>query len=256
MHELDARGHVEELRRRLLRSVAAAGIATVLLLTIHVEPYDAGWGTIYYPVPNPLDSAAAQITQVIGASLVPDGVQLIQTAPGQAFFAQVHVAALAGVAVAVPVISRELAAFVGPALSGAERGAARRIAAPAAGLFVGGCALAYLAVIPFMLEFLYRYGESAGLVTFLGITDFVAFVVQFMLAFGISFQLPVAMYAASASGLAGPGFWRRNFRYAAVIMVVFGAAITPDGSGVTMWFITGPMIALYAAGMLAAGRKS
>jgi len=106
-----------------------------------------------------------------------------------------------------------------------------------------------------MLEFLYRYGESAGLVTFLNIMDFVTFVLQFLLAFGISFQLPLIMYAVGQSGLVDAKFWRSNIRYAIIIIVIFGAVITPDGSGVTMWFIAGPMIALYLAGMVIVERK-
>ncbi len=93
------------------------------------------------------------------------------------------------------------------------------------------------------------------MVTFLNIIDFVAFVLQFLLAFGLSFQLPLIMHAATASGATDAKFWRKNIRYAIVIIVIFGAIITPDGSGVTMWFISGPMIALYVAGMIFVERK-
>lgn len=256
MSELEIGEHLEELRRRLLRIVVVVVAITALLLAMHAERYEAGALVLYYPVPDPLNNIAAQITVHMGQTLVPDDVQLIQTAPGQAFFAQLHVAALVGVVAAMPVIARELAGFIGPALKKSESGAGRKVALPATALFAGGCAMAYFLVIPYMLEFLYRYGESAGLVTFLSITDFVGFVLQFLLAFGISFQLPLAMYAASASGVVDAGFWRRNLRYALVVMVIFGAIITPDGSGVTMWFIAGPMMALYAAGMILIERKS
>jgi sec-independent protein translocase protein TatC len=50
-------------------------------------------------------------------------------------------------------------------------------------------------------------------------------------------------------------FWKKNFRYAIIILVVFGAIITPDGSGVTMWFIAGPMIALYLLGIVFIQRR-
>ena len=50
-------------------------------------------------------------------------------------------------------------------------------------------------------------------------------------------------------------YWRKNIRYAIVILVIFGAVVTPDGSGVTMWFIAGPMMALYLAGMVIVERK-
>jgi len=104
-------------------------------------------------------------------------------------------------------------------------------------------------VIPFTLEFLYKYGESIGVETFLNINDFITFVLQFLIGFGISFELPLIMYIISLSGIIDIEFWRKNFRYSIIIIVVFGAIITPDGSGVTMWLIAGPMILLYIIGI-------
>lgn len=243
--------HAEELRKRSVRAVLAVAIITVFVLTFHIEPYQLDGGlTVYYPTPQPLDNMAAQITGHLRDALVPDSVQLIQTAPGEAFFAQIYIAALVGVAAAMPIIVREVAAFIGPALAENEIHVGRAISLPAIGLFAAGCIFSYQLVVPYMLDFLYRYGESAGLVTFLNVMDFVTFVLQFLIAFGVSFQLPLGMYAVTMSGMVSPDFWKRNARYAVVAIVVFGAAITPDGSGVTMWFIAAPMIALYVAGML------
>ena len=247
--------HFEELRKRLLRIVLVIGIITVFILTFHIEPIQLGQITLYYPTPEPLNNIAAQITNHMKVNLVPQDVQLIQTAPGQAFFAQVYIAALVGIVVGMPVIIRELVGFIKPALKENEINVSRSISFPALGLFVAGCVFSYNLVIPYILEFLYRYGESAGLVTFLNVIEFVTFVLQFLLAFGFSFQLPLVMYAVSVSGMVDSDFWRKNIRYAIVIIVIFGAVITPDGSGVTMWFIVGPMIALYAAGMAIIERK-
>ena len=247
--------HLEELRKRLLRIVLVIGIITVFLLTFHAEPIQVGQVTLYYPTPEPLNNIAAQITNHMKENLVPDDVQLIQTAPGQAFFAQVYIAALVGIAVGMPIIVKELVGFIKPALRENEINVSRTISLPAIGLFAAGCIFSYNLVIPYILEFLYRYGESAGLVTFLNVMDFVTFVLQFLLAFGFSFQLPLVMYAISASGMVDSDFWRKNIRYAIVIIVIFGAIITPDGSGVTMWFIAGPMIALYLTGMGLIERK-
>jgi sec-independent protein translocase protein TatC len=63
------------------------------------------------------------------------------------------------------------------------------------------------------------------------------------------------MYAVTASGIIDSSFWRKNVRYAIVVIVIFGAVITPDGSGITMWFIAGPMFALYVAGMFFVERR-
>ncbi|MDH3313417.1 MAG: twin-arginine translocase subunit TatC [Nitrosopumilus sp.] len=256
MSELDGiNKHLEELRKRLLRIVLVIGIITAFILTFHAEPIQIDQFTLYYPTPEPLHNIAAQITNHMRINLVPESVELIQTAPGQAFFAQMYVAALVGIVVGMPVIIKELVGFIKPALKENEINVSRSISLPALGLFIAGCIFSYNFVIPYMLEFLYRYGEGAGLVTFLNVMEFVTFVLQFLLAFGFSFQLPLVMYAISASGMVDSDFWRKNIRYAIVIIVIFGAVITPDGTGVTMMFVAGPMIALYAAGMIFIERK-
>ena len=247
--------HLEELRKRLLRAVIVVGIIAVFVLTFHVTAFDYNGVTLYYPTPNPLDNIAAQVTVEMKNQLIPETVQLIQTAPGQAFFAQIYIAGLLGAVFGMPVIVKELVGFLTPALDRKEIQIIRSITIPAISLFIAGCLFSYFFVTPYILEFLYRYGEASGLVTFLNVIDFVTFVLQFLLAFGISFQLPMIMYAMSASGMTDEKFWRRNIRYAIVIIVVFGAIITPDGSGITMWFVAGPMIALYLIGMIIIERQ-
>lgn len=241
--------HLNELRKTIVRIAITVGIISMVLITFHAEPIQINGFQLFYPTPDPLDNIAAQITNHMRETLVPKDVQLIQTAPGQAFFAQLYIAALVGVALSMPVIIHELVKFIKPALKEKEIKISRNISIPALVLFIAGCVFSYFYVIPYILDFLYRYGESAGLVTFLNVIDFITFVLQFLLAFGISFQLPLVMYAVSSAGIVDAKFWRNNIRYAIVAIVIFGALITPDGSGVTMWFIAGPMIGLYVAGM-------
>jgi len=57
------------------------------------------------------------------------------------------------------------------------------------------------------------------------------------------------MYATSSLRLVDAKFWKDKFRDAVLIMIGFGALITPDGSGITMWFIVLPMVLLYVVGM-------
>ena len=75
--------HLEELRRRVIKIVIAIGGITIFLLTFHATPFEVLGLTLYYPYPEPLDNIAAQLTNVMRAELVPEKVQLIQTAPGQ-----------------------------------------------------------------------------------------------------------------------------------------------------------------------------
>ena len=247
--------HLSELRGRITRIVISVGAIIVFLLSFRAESFWYDTTKLYYPYPDPMHNLASQITNYMRITLVPENVQLIQTAPGQAFYAQVYVAALVGVVLSMPIIVRELTKFISPALSEKEVHSIQKITLPAIGLFVVGVVFSYFTVIPFMLDFLYQYGESSGLVTFLNVMDFVTFVLQFLLAFGVAFQLPLIMYAATASGLTDAKFWRNNIRYAIVALIIVGAAVTPDGSGVTMWFISGPMIGLYLAGMILLERR-
>ncbi len=257
--------------------------------------------TLYYPFPAPFDNIALQLTSFMQATLLPSEVKLIQTAPGQVFFAQVHISILIGIICSLPIVIREILGFVSPAFDQIKRKGEtgdRRVAGstrtdyddddvdgnisnvrqtkkehrkirssslsrirlikailPMFLLFIFGVVFSYILVIPFTLNLLYKYGESVGAETFLTVNDFITFVLQFILGFGIAFQLPVLMYVLSLGGLTDSKFWQKNFRYAIIIITIFGAIITPDGSGVTMWFIALPMIALYAVGIVMIRRK-
>ena len=112
--------HIEELRKRVIRSIISILVITVFILTFHATPFEIMEVTLYYPYPEPLNNIAAQFTNVMKGELVPDGVQLIQTAPGQAFFSQVYIAALIGIVVSIPIIVREFISFLRPALKERE----------------------------------------------------------------------------------------------------------------------------------------
>ena len=248
--------HLEDIRKRVLRMVIAVGAIAFFILGFHITPLVYNGITLYYPSFSPFDNIAAQLTVVMKHHLLPSSVQLIQTAPGQAFFAQFYIAVLLGITIGMPVIVREFVAFFRPAFDKKEIHIVRTITVPAVGLFIAGCLFSYFFVTPYILQFLYKYGQSADLLTFLNIVDFITFILQFLLAFGISFQLPLIMYAVTVSGIVDEKFWRRNIRYAIIGIVILGAAITPDGSGVTMWFVSAPMIGLYIVGIILSERQA
>lgn len=247
--------HLQELRGRLLKIAIAVGIITMIFITLGIKMANVSGYEIPLPYLDPLNNIAIQVMSAMKNDLLPPNVSLVQLAPGQAFFAQIYIAVLLGVIFSMPVIVKEMATFINPGLHARERGMVKKITIPAVCLFAAGCLFAYYVVIPYILTFLYQYGESIGVNTFLNITEFVSFVMQFLLAFGFSYQLPIIMWAATTSEMVEPQFWRRNIRYAVVIIAAAGAIITPDGSGVTMWFVAGPMIALYVVAMLYVERK-
>ena len=266
--------HFDELRIRIIHIVICITVITIFSMSFSIKTtivpialpsQDAGQQEnlkIYYPFPDPLDNVALQLTSYMKDTLLPSGVKLIQIAPGQVFFAQIHISLLIGLICSLPIVIREIFGFISPAFDQTKNNRKSfskiilfRVISPMFLLFLLGVVFSYVLVIPFTLNFLYKYGESIGAETFLTVSDFITFVLQFILGFGIAFQLPVLMYVLSLSGLTDSKFWQRNFRYAIIIITVFGAIITPDGSGVTMWFIALPMIALYAVGIIAIRRK-
>lgn len=254
--EMTIREHIEELRVRIIRVAVVIIIITIFAMTFDLRPIQINGIQFAYPYPDPLHNISIRLTFYMQESLLPQGVNLIQTAPGQAFFSQIYVSVLIGLTASIPFIMRELSAFISPAISTKTKIGLLNVFLPSIALFVGGIAFSYLLVIPFVLDFLYQYGEALSVATFLTINNFISFVMQFFLGFGIAFQLPILMYGISLTGTISPRFWRSNFRYAILILVIFGALITPDGSGVTMWFVSIPMLLLYLAGMLIVEKKA
>ena len=204
----------------------------------------------YYPYPDPFHNIAIQITKYMQETLLPHEVKLIQTAPGQAFFSQIYVSVLIGIIASMPIIVKETFGFISPAIENKTKIGILNIFLPTILLFVSGIIFSYILVIPFVLDFLYSYGQAIGVETFLNIDSFISFVLQFFLGFGITFELPMIMYAIALTGVLNALFWRKNFRYAIILFVIFGAIITPDGSGITMWLVTLPMLLLYFIGMI------
>jgi sec-independent protein translocase protein TatC len=271
--ELPITGHIDELRRRGIRTLIVLTIITIICLSFGLKSFTVVLSLppaisfpnftsdsrssdssivfrFYYPYPNPFENIAVQLTLLLKDTLLPPEVKFIQTAPGQAFFAQIHISLLLSIICSIPIIAREVFAFIYPALSTKTTTAIYKITLPILLLFIMGIVFSYLLVIPFTLSFLYRYGESLGAETFVTVSYFMTFVLQFMLGFGLAFQLPVIMFGLSLTGLVDSTFWSKNLRYAIVIIAIFGALITPDGSGITMWFVSIPMIVLYVLGIM------
>ncbi|MFL6482273.1 MAG: twin-arginine translocase subunit TatC [Nitrososphaera sp.] len=250
------REHVEELRARTLRVAVVIIIITIFAMTFDLRPIQINGITLVYPYPDPLHNLSVRLTFFMQDTLLPEEVSLIQTAPGQAFFSQIYVAGLIGLTASIPFTMREIYGFISPAITTKTKTGLVNVLLPSIALFVGGIVFSYILVIPFTLDFLYDYGEALNVATFLTINNFISFVLQFFLGFGIAFQLPILMYGIALTNTLSPRFWRVNFRYAFLIMIIFGALITPDGSGITMWFVSIPMVLLYLAGMIIVEKRA
>ena len=126
------------MRVRVLRITIAVGIVTALSMTLSIKTFEINSYKVPLPYPDPLNNIAIQVMFNMRENLLPKNVTLIQVAPGQAFFAQIYVAALLGIILTMPVIVRELAAFVGPGLYQQEKTIIRKTTSISIGLFAIG----------------------------------------------------------------------------------------------------------------------
>src|ERR671926_1648529 len=138
--EMTIREHIEELRIRTLRVAVAIIVLTIFAMSFDLRPIEINGVPFAYPYPDPLHNISIRLTFYMQESLLPDGVSLIQTAPGQAFFSQIYVSVLIGLTVSIPFITREMGAFISPAISSKTKIGLVNIFLPSIVLFIGGIA--------------------------------------------------------------------------------------------------------------------
>jgi len=237
-------GHLEELRRRLVASMAAWLAASTFAFS-----FGAGrWRGLPVPRASVGDNLAAQTFRALADHLVPPGVELVVTRPMDAFMAEFGIALGLGLVLAMPVILQQFGGFLGPALRKPERRFLRRLLAPLVVLFLAGCAFALLVVLPFTLEALYGFAGPIGARPLLGVTTLAGFSLAFCLAFGIAFQTPLVMVGLSRAGVVEPRLYAKYWRHAVVAIVILSAFLTPDPTLVSQVMMAGPLFALYALG--------
>ena len=241
------------VRRMIVRFVIVLLMVFIGLLTL--APGEMRIGTAVFPLPQfGSPSMAVQIFLGAKAMLIPSGVPVVALGPVSPFVAPIVIALLVALLVTFPNALFLVVRFLRPALRPAERRTLMRSLVPALALFYLGCALAYFVIIPETFALLYSFAEPMGVAPFFALDDFISSVFFLTISVGAAFLLPVGMAVSSHIGLIPRGFWLRHWRGAVVTAIIFSAVITPDGSGVTMAFLSVPLLGLYAVGALVAVR--
>ncbi len=116
-------------------------------------------------------------------------------------------------------------------------------------LFYGGTIFCYMVTLPFGIKFLLSF-QSAELRAIISIGRFVGFVILFLLAFGMVFELPVFMVFSAQVGAISRRAYERNRRYAVLVIAILAAVLTPTPDLVNMALMGGPLYLLYESGIL------
>jgi len=221
--------HLLELRSRLLKAVTA--VIVVLLALV--------------PFANRLYAALAEPL----VKRLPHGAHLIATQVTSPFLTPLKLAFYAALFISMPVILYQLWAFVSPGLYKHEKRLARPLLVAALVLFYLGCAFAYFLVLPAAFRFLTAVTPQ-GVEMMTDITHYLDFVMLMFFAFGLCFEVPVAVVILAAVGVVDLPKLRGARRYAIVGAFAVAALVTPpDITSMVMLAI--PMCLLYELGLLA-----
>jgi sec-independent protein translocase protein TatC len=221
--------HLDELRKRLLWSIAAIVIAFALALTQARRIFDF-------------------LLRPIRAMLGGDRPVFLELT--EPFLLYMKVGMLTALFLATPVILYQVWAFVSPGLYRRERRYAMPFIFFSTCFFLAGGAFGYYVGFPTASQFLLRIAE--GFEPDLRISSLFSFESKIILGMGLVFELPTVIFFLARLGLVTPAFLWRNFKYAVLIIFIIAAVITPTPDVVTQSIFAAPMIVLYLVGILVA----
>ena len=206
--------HLVELRQRLLWSAVAFFAAFIVCYAFHKQIFSiliAPMSTL----PNP------------------EGRRMIFTAPTEAFFTYVKLSAWGAVCVAFPIIATQIWKFIAPGLYQNEKNAFLPFMIATPFMFALGASFLYFVILPYGLQFFASFEiarDSSGAVPIqfeAKMNEYLSFVMALILAFGISFELPVLLVLLCKVGIISAKQLAEKRRYAVVGLVTFAAIVTP-----------------------------
>ena len=224
--------HLIELRSRLIKAILALGIAAIGCFFFAQE--------IYEFLLAPFASMAEDIR---GSQL-----ELIFTGPMEFFFVKLKLSIFAGLFVAFPVIAWQLYQFVAPGLYKNERGAFWPYLVSAPLLFTLGASFVYFLMLPMLARFSVSQEQIDSTVATIKllprVSEYLSLIMALILAFGISFQLPVILSLLGRIGLVSSEGLAKGRKYAVVGILAFAAFFTPPDI-ISQILLTVPVYLLY-----------
>ena len=223
--------HLIELRKRLVHSIVA-----LLLVFFCLFP----WASRLY----------ALLAQPLLAKL-PKGGQMIATDVTTPFFVPLKVALMTSLMIALPYILYQIWRFVAPGLYAHEKRLVVPLIAASTILFYCGMAFAYFAVFPIVFGFI-TASAPQGVAVMTDIDKYLSFVLTMFVAFGVTFQVPVAVVVLVRMGMVTTAKLREIRPYMIVGAFIVGAIFTPPDV-VSQFMLAMPLWLLYEAGIVVAG---
>ncbi len=222
--------HIRELRSRLVKAAAAIILAMIVGL-IWFHPI---WTFIQHPY------CAAEIGGHTGCHGV--GHELTYNNILDPFNLRIEVAFIVGLIIASPVWLYQLWAFISPGLYTRERRWTYLFVGVAAPLFVGGAALAYLAMSR-GLQYLLGLTPS-GIISLPNIDTYFSYMTWMLVGFGLAFELPLLLVMLNLAGVLHHSWFKRWRRVMIFVVFVFAGIASPSPDPITMLLLAVPCLVL------------
>lgn len=231
-HEMPFLDHLEELRKRLFWIAGAIIIGVVVGFTL---------------------LSKLDIIRLLERPILPllHGQKLIYTHPGTSFHILLNASLVLGLILAAPVIVGQIWGFLAPALYAHEKRVVIPVLIAIVALFLAGVALSYFVVLPLTLQFLMSI-ESTALTPMISATEYFDFAISMCLAFGVVFEVPIAILALTALGLVTPQFLSKYRKHAIVVCLTAAAFITPGADPYSLFALAIPLYVLYEVSVFVA----
>ena len=222
--------HLNELRSRAFKSAIGITLASCI-----------GW-VFYEKIIARLANPICDLEAATSAGDKSCGILYINGVLGPLDL-KFKISVLLGIIIASPVWLYQIWAFISPGLHKKERRNSIFFVMGAVPFFAVGIFAGYL-VLPIAIEVLLSFTPSS-LTNLVKFDDYLTFVTQLILVFGIAFELPVFLIALNLAGILSGRSILRPWRYAIFGITLFSAIATPTGDPITLFFLAGPLILLY-----------
>jgi sec-independent protein translocase protein TatC len=216
--------HLKELRTRLIRSVIAIAVGFVIAYGFVDQ--------IFHLLTVPLNEAAHNKVLLIGTGI------------GEAFFTKIKVALVAALFIASPAVLYEVWRFIAPGLYQSERRMAKPFVVFTTIFFITGGYFCWAVVLKIGYAFFLSQYASIGVTPTLRISEYLNFSAKLLLAFALTFEMPVLAYFLTRFSLIDYHWMVHQFRYAVLVIFVVAAALTPPDF-VSQFLLAIPLLALY-----------
>lgn len=246
--------HFDELRERTIRIFALFGIFFCLFLIFDIRNVTLLSATFPFVYPDFYRNIGAQFLSLIEGYILPTGYHVITLNPTDGLTADLYSCMFLALIFTVPVIVDQVGKFIAPGLKKNEFTALKSVVVPGSLLFLAGSLMGLFVVAPPLFNIFFQYDVGLGAVPNLSLTNFVSFILLYVLTFGLSFEVPVFMVMLSKFGIVSSEYWWKNWRYAVVGALIFGLIFSPGVIGISMMMLALPVIGLYFGGIYFARR--